>query len=123
MGATEATLKAAIAKAMNVALDKIKVVLAVAGGRRLSDKRRLATNADVTFTAPDAATAKTLMADSGDSAKLSNLGTELGGTVTAVETAKANAKVGTSTQSLESNSSNSKWSLSFAPLLILLVKV
>jgi len=155
-GATEATLKAAIAKAMNVALDKIKVVLAAAGGRRLSDKRRLATNADVTFTAPDAAAAKTLMADSGDSAKLSNLGTELGGTVTAVETAKAKAKVettvstepskvngltaqvesvgsavggtitatvGTSTQSLESNSSNSKWSLSFAPLLILLVKV
>merc|ERR1712107_735333 len=72
-------------------------------------------------------------------------GTELGGTVTAVETAKAKAKVettvstepskvngltaqvesvgsavggtitatvGTSTQSLESNSSNSKWSLS-----------
>jgi hypothetical protein len=153
-GATEATVKAAIAKAMNVALDTIKVVLA--GGRRLGDKRRLATNADVTLTAPDAATAKTLMTDSGDSAKLSNLGTELGGTVTAVETAKAKAKVettvstepsqvsgltaqvesvgsdvggtitatvGTSTNSLESNSSNSKWSLSFAPLLILLVKV
>jgi hypothetical protein len=153
-GTTEATLKAAIAKAMNVALDKIKVVLA--GVRRLGDKRRLATSADVTLTAPDSATAKTLMTDSGDSAKLSNLGTELGGTVTTVETAKAKAKVettvstlpsqvngltaqvesvgsdvggtitatvGTPTNSLESNSSNSKWSLSFAPLLILLVKV
>jgi len=153
-GTTEATLKAAIANAMSVAVDTIKVVLA--GGRRLGDKRRLATNADVTMTAADSATAKTLMTDSGDSAKISKLGTELGGTVTAVEAAKAKAKVettvstepskvnglkaqvesvgsdvggtitatvGTQTQTLESNSSNSKWSLSFAPLLILLIKV
>merc|ERR1712078_899653 len=44
-----------------------------------------------------------------------SVGSAVGGTITAT--------VGTSTQSLESNSSNSKWSLSFAPLLILLVKV
>jgi len=156
VGTTEAQLKAAIANAMNVAVDAIKVVLA--GGRRLGDKRRLSTNADVTMTAPDAAKAKTLMTDSGDSTKLSNLGTELGGTVVSVETAKAKAKVETkvstepskvngltsqlesvgsdvggtitatvetSTPTLESesNSSNSMWSLSFAPLLILLSKV
>merc|ERR1712232_1368839 len=155
-GTTEAALKAAIAKAMNVAEDIIKVVIAAAGGRRLGDKRRLATNADVTMTATDAATAKTLMTGSGNSTKISNLGTELGGTVVAVEAAKAKAKVetkvttepskvsvltahlesagsdvggtitatvGTSTETLESNTSNSQWSLSFAPLLILLIKM
>merc|ERR1712232_272740 len=133
-----------------------KITVALAGGRRLGDKRRLATSADVTMTAENAATAKTLMTDSGDSTKLTNLGTELGGTVAAVETAKAKAKVetkvttepskvnglksqlesagadvggtiiatvGTPTPTLESNTSNSKWSLSFAPLLILLIKM
>merc|ERR1711862_503012 len=60
---TEAKLKAAIAKAMVLTVNDIKVVIQ-AGSRRLGDKRRLAANADVTITA-DAAKAKTLMTDSG----------------------------------------------------------
>merc|ERR1712060_273778 len=60
------------------------------GSRRLGDKRRLAANAAVTMTTVDAAKAKVLMTESSDSAKINDLETELGGSVTATKpTAKA----------------------------------
>jgi len=147
---TEAKLKAAIAKAMVLTENDIKVVIQ-AGSRRLGDKRRLAANADVTMTTADAAKAKTLMTDSGNSAKINDLATELGGSVTATKPtakAKVETKVSTepskvdalTTQLVEAGSdlgltvtatvgssmetdqtSNSNWSFLFAPLLILLI--
>merc|ERR1712224_482428 len=144
---TEATLKAAIAKAMVLAEGDIKVVIQ-AGTRRLGDKRRLAANAAVTMTTADAAKAKTLMTESGNSENINDLETELGGSVTATKpTAKAKvetivstepSKVDTlTTQVVEAGSdlgltvtatvgssmetkdqtSNSNWSFLFAPLL------
>jgi len=147
---TEAKLKAAIAKAMVLTENDIKVVFQ-AGSRRLGAKRRLAANAAVTMTTADAAKAKTLMTDSGNSAKINDLATELGGSVTATKPtakAKVETKVSTepskvdalTTQLVEAGSdlgltvtatvgssmetdqtSNSNWSFLFAPLLILLI--
>merc|ERR1712159_49579 len=147
---TEAKLKAAIAKAMVLTENDIKVVFQ-AGSRRLGDKRRLAANAAVTMTTADAAKAKTLMTDSGNSAKINDLATELGGSVTATKPtakAKVETKVSTepskvdalTTQLVEAGSdlgltvtatvgssmetdqtSDSNWSFLFAPLLVLLI--
>merc|ERR1711976_623005 len=147
---TEAALKAAIAKAMVLTENDIKVVIQ-AGGRRLGDKRRLAANAAVTMTTADAAKAKTLMTESSNSANIKDLETELGGSVTATKPtakAKVETKVTTdpskvdalTTQLVEAGSdlgltvtatvgssmeteqtSNSNWSFLFAPLLILLI--
>merc|ERR1712113_1367008 len=127
------------------------VVIQAAGSRRLGDKRRLAANAAVTMTTVDAAKAKALMTESSDSAKINDLGTELGGFVTATKPtakAKVETKVTTdpskvdalTTQLVEAGSdlgltvtatvgsmesedqtSNSTWSFLFAPLLILLI--
>jgi len=103
------------------------------------------------MTTADAAKAKTLMTDSGNSAKINDLATELGGSVTATKPtakAKVETKVSTepskvdalTTQLVEAGSdlgltvtatvgssmetdqtSNSNWSFLFAPLLILLI--
>merc|ERR1712176_1465011 len=147
---TEAKLNAAIAKAMVLTENDIKVVIQ-AGSRRLGDKRRLAANAAVTMTTADAAKAKTLMTESGNSAKINDLETELGGSVTATKPtakAKVETKVSTepskvdalTTQLVEAGSdlgftvtatvgssmeteqtSNSNWSFLFAPLSILFI--
>lgn len=93
-GISEATFKAALAKALSVAEDIINVVIAI-GGRRLGEKRRLATNADITITAADATTAKALMTDSSNTTKLGNLGNELGGTIAVTKAAKAKAEIET----------------------------
>jgi len=148
---TEAALKAAIVKAMGLAEADIKVVIQAAGSRRLGDKRRLAANAAVTMTTVDAAKAKALMTESSDSAKINDLETELGGSVTATKpTAKAKVETKVTTDpskvdalttqlveagsdlgltvtatvgsSSEDQTSNSTWSFLFAPLLILLIK-
>merc|ERR1719221_1702314 len=88
---TEAVLTAATAKVMNVVADAIKVVIKN-GSRRLGDKRRLAATAEVTMTTKDAAVAKTFMMSSSNT---TNLGTELGGSVSVAKAAQAKAKVET----------------------------
>jgi hypothetical protein len=152
-GTTETQLKAAIAKAMNVVETAIKIVMAASGGRRLNSNRRLAANADVTITTDTAENAKSLKTVSAGAAvdslkselggdvvvskepkaiakvetkittetsKVSDLKAQVesvrpdvGGTITADENPE--------TESLES--SNSRFSFIFAPLLILLVKM
>jgi len=150
---TKATLKVAIAKTMGIAESSIIEVVIETSRRRLGDKRRLAANAAVTVAEPEASKANQLMTDYKSSANVNNLGTELGGSVTATKaTAKAKvettvstepSKVGALTTQLEDagsdlgftvtatvgtsmeteDSSNSNWSFLFAPLLILLTNM
>jgi len=152
-GATETKLKAAIAKAMNVAETAIKIVMAASGGRRLNSNRRLAANADVTITTDTAENAKSLKTVSAGAA-VDSLKSELGGDVVVSKQPKAIAKVETKITTETSKvsdlkaqvesvgpdvggtitananpgtenpeSSNSSFSFIFAPLLILLVKM
>lgn len=93
-GTTEAAMKAAIAKAMNVVENAIKIVMA-SGGRRLLNKRRLAATADVTITTDTAAKAQTLKIASAGTAAIDTVTSELGGPVTVAKNPKAIAKVET----------------------------
>jgi len=102
-GTTEASLKSAIATTMSVLESAITIVMG--SGRRLSPERRLATNADVTITATDAANAKALKTSAASTESKTALGEAVGGSISVVEAPKAVAKIETTVKTEDSKAS------------------
>merc|ERR1712072_625879 len=99
-GTDIAKAAAAIAKANNVAEDRVQVVQS--GSRRLGLGRRLATNVDVTITVADKEKAAAVQTSAANAAALDS---ELGGTVTVTKAPVTTAKVETKVKSAPSAAS------------------
>lgn len=99
-GTDIAKAAAAIAKANDVAEDRVQVVQS--GSRRLGLGRRLATNVDVTITVADKEKAAAVQTSAANAAALDS---ELGGTVTVTKAPVTTAKVETKVKSAPSAAS------------------
>lgn len=99
-GTDIAKAAAAIAKANNVAEDRVQVVQS--GSRRLGLGRRLATSVDVTITVADKEKAAAVQTSAANAAALDS---ELGGTVTVTKAPVTTAKVETKVKSAPSAAS------------------
>jgi len=100
-GAETAAVRAAVAKANSVA--ESAVVVKMSGARRLGSGRRLGTNADVTITVSDAATAVVVKTSA---ASVTGLTSDLGGAVSLSQPPVASAVVETKVKTESSATGN-----------------